>query len=397
MLTNDAMTPVGQGPHPSRRDDNGRGGERDRDAPLRVALLSPCYWPEVRRGGERFTRELADGLLQRGHRPSLITSHPGRPSRKVEEQLPVLRLPRPPQERLLRRRYEPYLTHVPLSYLALRAGSYEIAHAVHSSDALAAARWKRATGRPAVFSYMGIPDRRGLREYRRRLDVMLAAVRGCDAVVALSRHAAEAFSSWLDCEARVIAPGVNMYAFAPAPARTTEPTIVCSAAADVARKNVGLLTQAFALVRRERPGARLVLSRPRELDAARRVGVEVDAPGIEWADLDDRQALARAYGRAWVSVLPSVDEAFGLVLVEALACGTPVVGHAHAAIPEVIDSPEVGRLFDSLTATDLARALLEALELATDPATASRCRARAEDFSTDRCTDSYLALYRELL
>ena len=30
---------------------------------LRVALLSPCYWPEVRRGTERFTRDLADGLM----------------------------------------------------------------------------------------------------------------------------------------------------------------------------------------------------------------------------------------------------------------------------------------------------------------------------------------------
>ena len=43
----------------------------------RIALLSPCFWPEVRRGGERFTRELADGLLARGHHPELITSHPG--------------------------------------------------------------------------------------------------------------------------------------------------------------------------------------------------------------------------------------------------------------------------------------------------------------------------------
>src|SRR5437764_70764 len=75
-------------------------------APLQVGLPSPCYWPEVRRGGERFVRELGDGLIARGHRPTLITSHPGLPSRRVEEGMPVLRLPRPPQRRLLRRRYE---------------------------------------------------------------------------------------------------------------------------------------------------------------------------------------------------------------------------------------------------------------------------------------------------
>ncbi len=35
----------------------------------RVALLHPVYWPEVRRGAERMTRELADGLAARGHGP----------------------------------------------------------------------------------------------------------------------------------------------------------------------------------------------------------------------------------------------------------------------------------------------------------------------------------------
>jgi glycosyltransferase involved in cell wall biosynthesis len=371
--------------------------KRDLDPSLRIALLSPCYWPEVRRGGERFTRELADGLLARGQRPSLITSHPGRLSRTVEEGLPVLRVPRPPQGRLLRRHYLPYLTHVPLSYVALRSGSYDLAHAVYPADALAAVRFKRKTGRPALFSYMGIPDRRGLCEYRRSLDVIAHAANGSDAVVALSAHARDAFRDWLGCEAHVIPPGVNLAVFTPAATRAPDPTIVCSAAADVPRKNVALLVDAFARVRAERPAARLVLSRPRDLAAARRAGVDVDAPGIEWADLDDPVQLARAYGAAWVAALPSTDEAFGLVLVEALACGTPVVGHAHAAIPEVIDRPDIGRLFARLDAAELARALLETLELAPDPATAVLCRTRAEDFSTDRCAERYLALYRELL
>ena len=336
-------------------------------------------------------RELADGLLERGQEPSLITSHPGRLSRSVEDGLRVIRLPRPPQGRLLRRRYEPYLTHVPLSYLALRAGSYDLAHAVYPPDAVAAVRWKRKTGRPAVFSYLGIPDRRGLREYRSRLAVMLRVVKGTDAVVALSQYAADAFQYWLGCEARVIPPGVNLDAFRPLSARAPQPTIVCSAAADVERKNVSLLIEAFGRLRRERPDARLVLSQsPGD-------GPHPAAPGVEWADLNDRERLARAYGEAWVAVLPSVNEAFGLVLVEALACGTPVVGYAHAAIPEVIDRPDIGRLFDRLDAESLSQAMLEVLELVGDPATAGHCRSRAEEFSTDRFAERYLALYRELL
>ena len=362
---------------------------------LRVALLSPCFWPEVRRGGERFVRDLGDGLLARGQRPRLITSHPGPPRRSVEDGLGILRLPRPPHGRLLARMYEPYMTHVPLTYAALRARDYDVTHAIYPTDALAAARWRRRTGRPAILSYLGIPDGKWLRE-RHRFEVLRAALAGCDAVVALSHHAAAAFERWLGYQARVIQPGVDLAAFRPGAPRSPHPTIICSAAAHDPRKHVALLVQAFGLIRRERPDAQLVLSRPRDMRDAWRAGVRADAPGVQWLDLDHRAVLARAYATAWVAALPAPSEAFGLVLAEALACGTPVVGYDDGGIPEIIDRPAVGRRFDRLDAAALATALLEAMELSASPETALRCRERATDFSADRCTDGYLALYREL-
>jgi glycosyltransferase involved in cell wall biosynthesis len=308
----------------------------------------------------------------------------------------VLRLPRPPDGMLLGRGFEPYLTHVPLTYAALRAGRDDVAHAMYPADALAAARWRRRTGRPAVLSYMGIPDRRGLRQFRGRLELLLRALDGCDAVVALSTHAAEAFRYWLGYEPRVIAPGVDLRAFRPGEKRAEEPTVICTAAADEPRKHVGLLIEAFGLVRGELPSARLVLSRPRDLEQLRRSGIDVDAPGVAWMNLDNTRALAAAYAEAWVAALPSVAEAFGLVLVEALACGTPVVGYRDGGIPELIDDPRIGRLFDTLEADALAAALLEAIELAGAADTAAACRAHAERYSTDACIERYLALYEEL-
>src|SRR5262249_10528975 len=114
-------------------------------------------------------------------------------------------------------------------------------------------------------------------------------------------------------------------------------------------------------------------------------------------NLDRRDVLAQACGSAWVAVLPSRSEAFGLVLVEALACGTPVVAYAGGGgVSEIIDSPAVGRLFDELEPQSLARALLDAFAMSARPETIDRCRKRAADFSVDRCTERYLALYREL-
>lgn len=357
---------------------------------MKVALLNPCFWPEVRRGSERFARELADGLIARGDEPRLVTSHPGRTSRAVEDGLPITRHRRPPQGRLRRRLFEPWLTHLPASYLDLLRGDDDLAHALYPSDGAAAARWRRRTGRPVVLSYMGLPHRTGLANRRLRVRLTLEAVHGASAVVALSETAREHFWRWLGVEARVIAPGVDLETFSPEPAeRAPVPTILCAADAREPRKRVGLLVEAFAGVRRERPDARLLLGSP---------GPGGTLPeGVELRDLDGTATLAAANREAWVAALPSWGEAFGLVLIEALACGTPVVGADGGAIPEVLgDDRTIGRLFAGDDPGPLTRALLEALELSADPGTAAACRARAQDFSWEATADAYFDLYREL-
>ncbi len=242
---------------------------------LSVALLSPCYWPEVRRGTERFTRELATGLLARGQRPTLITSHPGLPNATIERNLPILRLPRPPQGWLERRGFETYLTHLPLTYAALMTRRFDLAHAMYPTDALAAIAWKKRTKRPAILSYMGIPERRWLLARRGRLRVLQRALQECDAVVALSGHVAEVFADALNYPARVIPPGVDLATFRSDGPRAATPTIVCSADVGEPRKHVQLLVEAFKILRKDRPDARLVLSRPRNPRTATAAGIDI--------------------------------------------------------------------------------------------------------------------------
>ena len=355
-------------------------------------MLTPTFWPEVRRGTERMVHELSTGLEGRGHQAVVVTSHRGRPGRGVEEGVPVIRVPRPPDGRARRRRIEDHLGHIPLSYAVLRARRPHVAHAWYPTDALAAGRWRGATGRTAVHSYMGIPDFKWLRHSRWRLGITIRAIESCDVTVALSRYAADAFHHWLGYEAPVIPPPVDVETFTPGNARTEEPTFVCAAALGEERKRGDLLVRAFARVRRQRPRARLILNRPRDPATAAHLA---DTEGVEMVDMDDRSRLAELYASAWASVLPSVNEAFGLVLAEALACGTPGVGSNEAGIPEVLDRPGTGVLFEG-GEESLARALLEVLDLTGDAKAREACRARALELSTERCVEAYESLYSSL-
>ena len=257
--------------------------------------------------------------------------------------MPVVRVRRPPEGRLARRGLEDHLTHVPLGYRALRGATTTCVHALSHRRAAAGAGAR--TGRPAVLSYMGDPGTgagswRGARGWRSRAAARAGSRRdrraqraAADGLRALARRAAAR-----DPPGRSTSPLSR-----PSPPRArAEPTIVCAAVpAEQPRKRVDLLVAAFALVRRERPDARLLLLRPRD---ARLTATLASTPGIELVE-DDPGVLAPAYSAAWACALPSAGEAFGLVLAESLACGTPVVGSRHGGIPEVIDDPAVGRLF----------------------------------------------------
>jgi glycosyltransferase involved in cell wall biosynthesis len=104
----------------------------------------------------------------------------------------------------------------------------------------------------------------------------------------------------------------------------------------IPRKRIDVLLDVFASVRRARPEARLVrVGGP--FTAEQRVRVrELDlADAIVVLPFLDRATLAAVYRRAVVALLPSEREGFGLPLVEALACGTPVLASDIPVLREV--------------------------------------------------------------
>jgi UDP-glucose:tetrahydrobiopterin glucosyltransferase len=104
----------------------------------------------------------------------------------------------------------------------------------------------------------------------------------------------------------------------------------------------------------------------------------------------DQTRLADAVGHAAVCICtPRWEEPFGLVVAEALACGTPVAGFRRGALPDIVDSSS-GALADADDVVGLAAAIRTCVKL-----DRNNCRARAERlFDAEVMIDRYEALYR---
>ncbi len=355
---------------------------------MRIALLHPTYWPEVRRGSERLVHDLGAELTTRGHEVTILTSHRGRPSTATEEGVRVVRAWRP-AERLPLSWYESHVAHAPPVWWQLRRGGFDVAHAFWPVDAWAATRAQEAGGPPVVFSYHGIANRRYLVKRRYRLEMTARAIARAAAVTALSEAAAEPLERYFGRDVEVLPGGVRTADYAADPDRAATPTLVCAANLDDPRKRRDLLLTAFARVRATLPEARLVLAG----DDAKR---DVLPEGVERVDGARTAELARIYGSAWASVLPAVDEAFGLVVAESLAAGTPVVAARSGACPAILDRDGIGELFEADDAEGLARSLTARLARAPGAAIAARCRARVAELDWAVVAADYEALYRRV-
>jgi glycosyltransferase involved in cell wall biosynthesis len=124
-----------------------------------------------------------------------------------------------------------------------------------------------------------------------------------------------------------------------------------------------------------------------------------DAPGLSsrvhfTGYVSDLQ-LRAIYAMASVYVHPSFYEGFGLTVLEAMACGTPVVASDRTSLPEVVG--DSGRLVDPEDASALAEAILE---ICLDPSTARRMsglgRARAATFTWKECAAKVAEVYSDV-
>lgn len=222
------------------------------------------------------------------------------------------------------------------------------------------------------------------------------ATREADAVLSVSRFARDSLRRYYGRSSELLPSPTNTapYLAQAKVAAAGALDILFAADADEPRKGALLLARAFASIRRDNPGATLDFSgraSPETIKAIRAAVPTDVADAMTFHGLGNVEDLPALYSRATVFVNPAVWEAQGMVLVEALAAGTPVVACDHGGVTDIVSDARIGRLFPpgqidvaASNEVGLAKAILEAAALARRPETAALCRAHAEQFSFDR-------------
>ena len=164
------------------------------------------------------------------------------------------------------------------------------------------------------------------------------------------------------------------------------------------RKNVPLLFEAFALLRREVDAQLFIVGSRGWLDepifaAHARSGVGDAARFLGTLDEED---LAVLYSHASVFVLPSLYEGFGLPVLEAMACGAPVVSSNAGPLPEVAGNAAVLLSPEDPAAWSNALYRVLADQHLTDELR-QKGFARARQFSWERAALATRDVYREAL
>ena len=128
------------------------------------------------------------------------------------------------------------------------------------------------------------------------------------------------------------------------------------------------------------------------------IAQQLPLKGIHLPFISDQGRLADYYRAADIFVAPSLAENVGLTIIEAAACGTPVVAFATGGIPEVVIHQETGYLAERANSDDLAQGIVYFLDnedVQRQVAGAARKRV-VELFSDHRMVDDYSKLYEEI-
>jgi glycosyltransferase involved in cell wall biosynthesis len=116
-------------------------------------------------------------------------------------------------------------------------------------------------------------------------------------------------------------------------------------------------------------------------------------PDVKWIGDAAHDEKVRLFGQA-VATLSPIDweEPFGLVMIESMLCGTPVIAFRRGSVPEIVDEGITGWIVANV---DEMASMLFRLASGAQPFNRARCRQHAaRRFNAERMISDYIAIYK---
>jgi phosphatidyl-myo-inositol alpha-mannosyltransferase len=367
---------------------------------VRIGIVCPYSW-EVPGGVQFHVRDLAEHFLRQGHDVSVLA--PADDDEPLPAYLTSL-------GRAVPVRYNGSVARLSFGPVTsarvtrwLEAGDFDVLH-LHepvTPSASLLALWSSTEPVVATFHTANLRSR-AMHTANPVLRPSLEKIRGR---IAVSEQARATVQRHLGGEAFIIPNGVDVSRFEAAPTRPgwvgapERPTLAFLGRVDEPRKGLEVALRALPAVLDRHPGARLLVAGPGDAsdllrDADPRAAAAVEVLGA--VSDPDKAALLRSVD---AYVAPHLGgESFGIVLVEAMAAGAPVVASDLAAFSAVLDGGRTGVLFETGSDAGLSRAVLDLLA---DPGRMTRLRAAGQDrarvFDWDVVADRVMAVYETVI
>ena len=349
------------------------------DDTLRVCLISKQFPPGVG-GAETYAHELANGLAERGHNVDVFTQWINSPDEKadVHENVSVHRICK------ARRKLVTFET-LWFSFTARREidfEAYDIVHGTMMPASTVAVTAFNDMEMPVVLTSHGTsigeakavaletPADYLLKYFFHPMNVVMdyVASRDADKVIAISDHAYGQLTMWYrlnEDKVEMIPHGIDTKRFYPReeqhPTVNEGKTTLLYVGRLGARKGLDLVFRALARVDDEDVEF-LIAGTGRHEETLRELARELEITNqVRFLGYVADEELPVLYSLADVFVLPSTYEGFGLVLLEAMACGTPVIGADAGGIPTAVENDETG-----LIVPRTVENFVEAIELMAD-------------------------------
>ena len=330
---------------------------------MRIGLVCPYTW-DVPGGVQAHVRDLAENLLALGHEVSVLTpvDEPDAPDLPPWVVPAGRAVPIPYNGSVAR------LCFGPLSLARtrrwLRAGRFDVLH-IHEPTVPSVSMLAMWTARGSIVAtfHTATSRSRALQVFGTVLQPGMEKLTGR---IAVSPAARRVIMEHLGGDAVLIPNGVQVSAFAgarPLPARPAQPTVVFLGRVDEPRKGLAVLLEALPELARRVPDVRLLVAGPGDGEAMSAALPPELRARVELLGLVPESEKASVYASGDVYCAPNTHgESFGIVLLEAMATGTPVVASDLEAFRRVLEDGRAGVLFPVRDAAALAAELAALLQ-----------------------------------